>query len=737
MSYKTYLTTIGAEQIAQSQIDGSIPAWSQMTLGDGGGAEVTASSKVTELVNPVYTAGLNTLARDDEDSATVVATMILPADVGGFTIREAGILDTDGNLVVYANLPETEKSTDGAPSTLTIRLRVQIGENAEVSFTADSDTLVSVEYLSTATAGYASALAYGRSMITDLESTEAVTFDGTSDVELGVTGVLPVSSGGTGAADLADVSVGHADTASTADVATAINAHTWITDLESTETVTFDGAEDVTLGVTGVLPETSGGTGDTSLLNITVGSALALAEAQDLIANLASTEPGSFDGTQGVSLGVTGVLGVDNGGTGTSDLSSLNVGSADMLAESHEFLTNLASSEAGEFNGTADVVLGVTGVLPVENGGTGETDLADVSVGYADEAGHAEDADTADIAISIETYSSSGTYNEGQLVIYNDEFYQCVQANGENISSSEVIIVSPTDDDGSEYWTLFEPEEYDSEADYSAGDIVALDGTYYQCIQANGASTYAEEDTETALVISPADDTDNTYWELYTAADDYSADADYVVDDVVNADGEYYICVKANGASTTANIVVAPGTDEAYWTLISSADLTGYYTKTEVDEAISASAVDLTDYYTKTEVDEAVSASAVDLSEYYTKTETDEVIAGLTANDISAIPTTGNAGVVSAYATAESTATVSESASEYIETSEDITVENGTEGTGWTKIVHCTADSPSVTTGDAWNWAGGEVPELTSGGFLVCVWCGSAGILQFQSVTTE
>jgi hypothetical protein len=44
--------------------------------------------------------------------------------------------------------------------------------------------------------------------------------------------------------------------------------------------------------------------------------------------------------------------------------------------------------------------------------------------------------------------------------------------------------------------------------------------------------------------------------------------------------------------------------------------------------------VDLTDYYTKAEIDEALDNVSVDLSDYYTKTEIDTLLANLPVGDI-------------------------------------------------------------------------------------------------------
>lgn len=56
---------------------------------------------------------------------------------------------------------------------------------------------------------------------------------------------------------------------------------------------------------------------------------------------------------------------------------------ANQLTEAREFSVNLASDSTASFDGTEDVTIGVSGTLPVGKGGTGEKDLKDVTVGSA------------------------------------------------------------------------------------------------------------------------------------------------------------------------------------------------------------------------------------------------------------------------------------------------------------------------------------------------------------------
>ena len=108
---------------------------------------------------------------------------------------------------------------------------------------------------------------------------------------------------------------------------------------------------------------------NTDITSIT-GSAASLTTARTFQTNLASTATASFNGTSNVSPGVTGILPIANGGTGnTTNLAA----SATILATARTVQTNLSSTASASFNGSANISPGVTGTLPIANGGTGAT----------------------------------------------------------------------------------------------------------------------------------------------------------------------------------------------------------------------------------------------------------------------------------------------------------------------------------------------------------------------------
>lgn len=103
-----------------------------------------------------------------------------------------------------------------------------------------------------------------------------------------------------------------------ADKAKALNtAQTISVNLASAKAGSFNGTTSVSAGVSGILQPKNGGTGKSKLDDVTVGSAKKLATAQSFRVNLASEDAIKFDGTQAMPIGVRGVLPQTHGGTGS------------------------------------------------------------------------------------------------------------------------------------------------------------------------------------------------------------------------------------------------------------------------------------------------------------------------------------------------------------------------------------------------------------------------------------
>lgn len=106
----------------------------------------------------------------------------------------------------------------------------------------------------------------------------------------------------------------------------------------------------------------------------TASTATKLATARSLKVSLASSSAQTFDGSANCTLiGVGGVLPAANGGTGATVLTSVTVGKANTLTTARNIVASLGSSVASSFDGSAAVTVGTQGTLPINKGGTGTT----------------------------------------------------------------------------------------------------------------------------------------------------------------------------------------------------------------------------------------------------------------------------------------------------------------------------------------------------------------------------
>lgn len=213
-------------------------------------------------------------------------------------------------------------------------------------------------------AGTATKLATARTISLTGGATGSTTFDGSANRSIAVT--LTAMKGAT------------SDTAGTlgAVPAPAAGAQgkylrgdgTWQTPTNTTYG-NMSGATSSAAGKAGLVPAPAAGNNDDFLRGDGKwGLPAKLATARTIRTNLASTSTASFDGSANISPGVTGILPVANGGTGNDD------GTVAKLTTARTFICNLESTTAGSFNGSANVTLGVSGELPIARGGTGRTD---------------------------------------------------------------------------------------------------------------------------------------------------------------------------------------------------------------------------------------------------------------------------------------------------------------------------------------------------------------------------
>lgn len=96
-----------------------------------------------------------------------------------------------------------------------------------------------------------------------------------------------------------------------------------------------------------------------------------------------------------------------------------------------------------------------------------------------------------------------------------------------------------------------------------------------------------------------------------------------------------------------------------------------------------------------------------------------------------AIPKSGDRGAIAGYETSTAGNTVSDTSADSQAFSSLITVNNGTKGKAWTKVVYMY--NGGVQLGTSWQWAGGSAPTLKYPGVLVCHWNNDGGIASYTA----
>ena len=409
--YFAIITDVGQSKIAQAVAGGQKLNITTFLVGDGNGEYYVPTSDMTAIKNEVWR---GTISKADvvQDAQKILRiTTVIPAEVSGFIVREIALLDETGELIAIGNTPDLPKVRleDGASTELKLTMRLAVKNTEALSFTIDPHTVI---------------------MTKDMLDTHNVDdnahnelFEGKADKEHQhstddiTSGTLPIANGGTGN------TTGNAATATKLQTARTIR-----TNLASTSTASFDGTANVTPGVTGTLPIAIGGTGNTTG-NAATATKLQTARTIDGmpfdgsknivhfgVCNTAAATATKTVALTGFTLTEGARVAVFFTNTNTTNNPMLNVNStgtraiscikgswapigqweanqivefvyysgnwimitanACRLATARTIRTNLASTSTASFDGTANVTPGVTGTLPIANGGTGATSVA-------------------------------------------------------------------------------------------------------------------------------------------------------------------------------------------------------------------------------------------------------------------------------------------------------------------------------------------------------------------------
>ncbi|MFY0838388.1 phage tail protein, partial [Klebsiella pneumoniae] len=143
-SYITILTEYGAARMAQAALAGVAVDFTEMAVGDGGGAVPAPDPSQTQLVNEVYRAPLNRVVIADKSANLIRTELIILPQVGGFWLREAALYDDTGQCLAVASLPPSYKPqlSEGSGRLHSVNLWIAVSNASSVELKADPSVIL-------------------------------------------------------------------------------------------------------------------------------------------------------------------------------------------------------------------------------------------------------------------------------------------------------------------------------------------------------------------------------------------------------------------------------------------------------------------------------------------------------------------------------------------------------------------------------------------------------------------
>ena len=138
-TYFAIVTDSGTKKMFEALNEEKKVSIAEFAVGDGGGAAYSPTKEMEALKNEVWRGSVKSCYVSEESENLLITESVIPSDVGGFTIREMGIFDTEGTLIAICNTPETQKVrvTDGVVHELVLSMEIALSNTENVELIVD------------------------------------------------------------------------------------------------------------------------------------------------------------------------------------------------------------------------------------------------------------------------------------------------------------------------------------------------------------------------------------------------------------------------------------------------------------------------------------------------------------------------------------------------------------------------------------------------------------------------
>lgn len=145
--YFAIVTDLGTRKMLEAVQEGKRVNITSFAVGDGGGGYCTPETGMEGLRNEVWRGAANSCRYSEDTENVLIIESVLPSDVGGFTIREMGVFDEDGDMFAVCNTPDTQKVkvSDGVLHELNLSMEVALSNKDSVELVVDPNVITATK----------------------------------------------------------------------------------------------------------------------------------------------------------------------------------------------------------------------------------------------------------------------------------------------------------------------------------------------------------------------------------------------------------------------------------------------------------------------------------------------------------------------------------------------------------------------------------------------------------------
>lgn len=141
------LTAVGLAKRAAAEAGGALVAPAEFAVGDGGGEYHDPEELVGGLINETWRGAINRIHISPTDATLVVIEAVIPADVGGWDIREAAVYDSEGDLILVGKYPLIVKPLPDSGAAVAVKVRggLRVSNGSNIVITINSDLVMATQ----------------------------------------------------------------------------------------------------------------------------------------------------------------------------------------------------------------------------------------------------------------------------------------------------------------------------------------------------------------------------------------------------------------------------------------------------------------------------------------------------------------------------------------------------------------------------------------------------------------